>query len=286
MVALTWIDTTADPDPDKSRPLLSKSDAAVATGFLVETLGLYFWVTAGHVVAAIKKRRDSGRRVLVARFLHGWQGTGLAQATPFPLEDMPSLAINKMDYGLDVGVIPVPHHYARLLIAAGVVAIPRMQWAHKHDLFDEYVVLGLPSETNAVEVSLDSESHKFKFKLGMPLMRVTPIENPPECLQSKYTRIYGKIQSLDWQHEDGAVAITDIDGMSGGPMFGLRDCSDGSVEYKLVGIQSSWANESKVVAACPAKPFLAFLAGKFRDHLTQADDMATAGCHGHSFGWP
>jgi hypothetical protein len=47
-----------------------------------------------------------------------------------------------------------------------------------------------------------------------------------------------------------AGVVDDIDGMSGGPIFTLKNVGN-EWRYFVIGIQSGWYPDSRVIAACP-----------------------------------
>ena len=48
------------------------------------------------------------------------------------------------------------------------------------------------------------------------------------------------------------AGVTSIKGMSGGPVFALQHVANGKLRYWLVGVQSSWLPDKRIVAVCPA----------------------------------
>ena len=61
-------------------------------------------------------------------------------------------------------------------------------------------------------------------------------------------QFYGKLA------EDSEQFVTDIDGMSGGPVFMLKFV-DEIWKYSVIGVQSAWYAKSRVVAICPFASF-------------------------------
>jgi hypothetical protein len=49
--------------------------------------------------------------------------------------------------------------------------------------------------------------------------------------------------------------LTDIDGMSGGPIFSFKRNDLGELKYWLYAVQSSWIKNKSLIAACLMTPF-------------------------------
>lgn len=89
-----------------------------------------------------------------------------------------------------------------------------------------------------------------------PLLPIEREEKPPDCVVKPLPRFYGRL--LD-------RSVLDLNGMSGGPVFGITRGEDG-VRYKLVAIQSSW-DEDRTIAACEARSFIEEIGKKTREHF-------------------
>jgi hypothetical protein len=50
-----------------------------------------------------------------------------------------------------------------------------------------------------------------------------------------------------------------IEGMSGGPIFGLTEKSDGTDEYTVVALQSRWIQDRRIILGCPLRVFGGFI---------------------------
>jgi len=64
--------------------------------------------------------------------------------------------------------------------------------------------------------------------------------------------------------------VADIDGVSGGPIFGIERLAEGW-RYHLAGIQSGWLPKSRVVTFYPAMPFLDSMAKIIRQAKAQVE---------------
>ena len=61
------------------------------------------------------------------------------------------------------------------------------------------------------------------------------------------------IAKMDTPEDPG---LSNIKGMSGGPIWGVREGEEGGLEIRLVAIQSSWDRNYKVILGEYAMPFL------------------------------
>ena len=50
--------------------------------------------------------------------------------------------------------------------------------------------------------------------------------------------------------------LTDIDGMSGGPIFAIKWIDSQNIRYWVVAVQSSWLRSERILAACPILPLV------------------------------
>lgn len=253
LAALCWFQT--DPKTGETR-------ACMASGFFLLTKGTLFWVTAGHVLTGLQGCFENGYEPRGFRFWHGWQGGQSEVLTPIPVEQLMLLPCDVQDLGLDVGAIPIPTHWARLLARAGVNPLRRSDWGRQKDRFDQYVLLGFPTDARTFRTRHTGSIIDVDATAGTPLLRLRHTDSPPACLVKPCHRIYAEVEALEWACDGKTVRCESIDGMSGGPLFGLQDTERGP-EWRLVGVQGSWAAESKIIAACPIRPFATAIAQKF-----------------------
>jgi hypothetical protein len=79
----------------------------------------------------------------------------------------------------------------------------------------------------------------------IPLTRLD--ELPEGVAATSYPRFVAKIYDN--------VEFPDIDGMSGGPIFGVGKSSDGKDRYWIVAVQSSWLKSRRITFGCPLPVF-------------------------------
>ena len=79
----------------------------------------------------------------------------------------------------------------------------------------------------------------------IPLNSTSP---PPLAEEKAQNQFYAKLA------EDSEQVVKNIVGMSGGPVFMLKYV-DETWKYNLIGVQSGWYPESRIIAACPFTTF-------------------------------
>jgi len=87
-------------------------------------------------------------------------------------------------------------------------------------------------------------------------------ERPPGMPEKAAPRVYGHI-ALPPSGDKGEPPPSSIIGMSGGPIFGLKELAPGRVAYWVVGVQSSWHKLSKTIAWCPLEPLARHIDDQF-----------------------
>ena len=257
VVALGWIDRTPG---DRAQKNAGGGTPMFVTTFIIEAKGMWFLITAGHILQAIETARENGQQL--ANFqLHDGLSSDSAhlQPIPFPIDGQTKMAYWHEEIGsgagADYGIIPLSSLISDALKANGKMAI-RQPWMQElPSTFDSYCMLGIPSEfqeegtfATAVEVGISGA-----------MISVRKIDTPPEHMRSAIPRFYGKI-ATDLRDKEG-LPLKDIDGMSGGPIFGFVKSEKG-MELWVVAIQSSWDAKTGTIAGCYFKQFAEEIASK------------------------
>jgi hypothetical protein len=98
-----------------------------------------------------------------------------------------------------------------------------------------------------------------QVRKSLVTIRLEPTnEIPADFANTEYERHYAKLYRSSINTIDNQF---DIDGMSGGPIFGLKpftSTSSNQYEYRIIGVQSS-RNNSDYVAFCKVAPFIEFI---------------------------
>ena len=214
----------------------------VFSGFVVDVAGEWFYVTAGHILRDIRKAVEAGSTFDVWRLGDHTAGNRFNNtAVPYAFELDHWLVLEDSSAGLDYATVHLGGLYRQQLEAGGVVAIAKDAWSDHIADYDHWALVGIPSET----VSYDG---KTIIAARVVLAPLTPAEAPPLAEQKAQNQFYAKLA------DDSEQFVKDIVGMSGGPLFMLRN-SDGTWKYSIIGVQSAWYPSARIVAACPFSSF-------------------------------
>ena len=160
---------------------------------------------------------------------------------PFAYDDAPKFYVHDEEYGLDFGLVALPEYYANLLATNDVVAIPRENWIPGDSIqFDEYIMLGLPTEL------IDDFTKPYT-----PLPAIIPLTRL-NCAPEGYDKPFGSFVGKVFDN----VMLDSMEGMSGGPIFGIGMAPDGKKRYWTVAVQSSWLRPSRITFGCPIQVFM------------------------------
>ncbi len=165
---------------------------------------------------------------------------------PYDFDVEKWLVVENEAVGLDYAVLPLEDYYIRLLGAGGAEPIRENAWGDHREDHDFWALIGIPSESMSYDgVTLLTA----KFVL-IPLKSEQPPLEAGKCAENQF---YARLEMMG--------NVTDMDGMSGGPIFSLK-ATEGNEEwiYRIIGVQSGWYADSKITVACPIKPFLMELA--------------------------
>jgi hypothetical protein len=208
---------------------------------LVDIKGAWFYVTAGHILKNIRAALDAGSTFDVWRLGDQTAGNKFdGIAIPYAFESERWLVVEDANEGLDYAAVPLQDLYCRNLTAGGSVPVGDDAWSDHLIEHDFWALVGIPSET----VAYDEESIIKARYVGLPL---TTAEQPRLAGPKSRNQFYAKLS-------DDSTALSDVDGMSGGPIFAMRKI-DGVWNYWVIGVQSSWYRSTRTLAICPFSTF-------------------------------
>lgn len=212
------------------------------SGFVVDVAGEWFYVTAGHILRDIEKALDAGSTFDVWRLGDQTAGNRFNNtAVPYAFELANWFVLEDAGVGLDYATVHLGGLYRQQLEAGGVTAIARNGWSDYLVEHDHWALVGIPSET----VSYDGKTI-ITARFVMAPLHVTDV--PPLAEQKAQNQFYAKLADGSEQF------VSDVVGMSGGPIFMLKH-ADGAWVYNVIGVQSGWYPASRIVAACPFSVF-------------------------------
>ena len=228
-VTLSCVQTRPDASPEK---------VFVFSGFLVDVGGVWFYVTAGHILRDICTALGGGAKFDIWRLGDQTAGNRFENtAIPYAFDAKRWLVIEDKDVGLDYAAVALEDMYYQLLKAGGAIAIDRTAWGDHITEHDQWALVGIPSET----VSYDGETIINARVIVVPIEQIDEPSNAGPKAQNQF---YGRLQG------DSAEVVRDIDGMSGGPIFALKKVH-GIWKYAVIGVQSGWYPSSRTITACP-----------------------------------
>jgi hypothetical protein len=214
----------------------------VLSGFIVEILGEWFYMTAGHILRRIRQAIDAGSTFDVWRFGDQTAGNRFNNmAVPYFFESEKWFVLEDSDAGLDYATVHIGGLYRKQLEAGGVSAIEKSAWSDYTAEHDHWALVGIPSET----VVYDGKTEIAARVVVAPLV---PADAPPGGDTKASNQFYAKLA------EDSGSFVTNVDGMSGGPIFMLKFVHD-TWRYSVIGVQSAWYPSQRLIVGCPFATF-------------------------------
>jgi hypothetical protein len=224
--------------------LKNETRANFCSGFILDIEGTWYWATAGHILKGIAKGLNSPDLVLERFRLLDHFGSGATDGhyIPFHFEGAWRHFEDDDELGLDYGVVQLGPHEKRLLQANNVLAVPVAAWQDLDSMmFPSHFMVGFPTDAIEQAVGLVKGNAIIWGRPNPSFIGVEMLkEIPEEERQKPFPRMVGTLSS-NWP--DG-----DIDGMSGGPVFGF---ARGDSEHRIVAIQSAWLKSQRRTFACP-----------------------------------
>lgn len=220
------------------------------SAFIMSVRGLWFLVTAGHIIEDINTRLGRGRELRYAKIVDAWsEGNIDKNAIPFPdiidQSRIPQGYVHQESTGLDYAWFFVPRYYRHLLEANGIVPLDEEAWRAVPEQLDAYGAFGFPDR--CVIQSHDDAGAYRGLRIRPLLIPYSPEPNPPADFRLKYRRLFF------WPSGQPDGSVSRVDGMSGGPVFGYS-MQGNEARLWLVGVQSAQL-ESGLAIVCPAEPF-------------------------------
>ena len=253
IVCLSWLDALISPDVTKDAPPSYQPAAFAISSFVIAVQGLWCLVTAGHILSDLERRLKNGRRIVKSRLIDAMAGASGTGSIPFDLENAPRWHIDD-NAGLDYGVILLRPLFVHQLLAGGIQALTAESWIDIPSDPDACFLLGFPKAAKRSDVRQFEGGGDIQIEVGTPLLPVEWIDNPPESLRKTADRYYAKVPIITADESGLGEDFIDIDGMSGGPLFLVKNKSEGGLRYWIAGVQSSWLPDLRVLAACPIQP--------------------------------
>lgn len=230
-----------------------------ASCFVLEVRGSWFLVTSGHWLkhpeTGLLRRLEAGWQVRVPRLVDVFAG---ANFPPLPVEFAVDAwaAIDDEGIGVDLAVMQI-HPFTRLGLEGGGVVGISADWVQPLTFTtdSQVMLVGVPSESFQVE----GEEGSMKFVM-IPISQYQGQDLP--------TRGCSVLAKLPDNPSDPTHRVESVVGMSGCPVFKINTLEAATKKYWLVGIQSSWYQQARVVRITPVDVLV--------DALEQAIDRGIA----------
>jgi hypothetical protein len=262
IVAIVWID--ADKATKREREL-------VLSGTLVSVAGRWFILTAGHILRdldAVLAQRDFVHCDLYGNWKSEYTEDG---KIAFNYPSCPRWYLYDKDIGYDYGLIGIGEYYHAHLVKIGMSPVSERHVIDLPPNLRKHILVGMPSEYVVSEADRHIEGRIGAVTVANTLLPVMPVSDPPPELIKPHNRFYGRVAAPD-EVRRGALAVSDVDGMSGGPIFGFGERQPGNVDYWIVGVQSGWHRPTRVIAACPLEEVFRLLRKKYNDFDRSLDN--------------
>src|SRR5262245_24323360 len=271
IVALQWTDSLVHPTNGATAFQRFDPRLQLASGCVISVRGLWFFLTAGHVLQQIRNAPHVGRRTFGFALMDGFHlPNKKVDCVPIPFDIDQCYAIDEPG-GIDYGIFHIPKLIAKALANNGVVPVSEDAVAGPNETFDCYGLIGFPSQEFHTRV-IDTNAERFGMAhFAFPMVPLVASNEIPDGLDTTTNPFVGQIVSLTAKYEDNTPAyLKSIKGMSGGPIFGFQLDQNG-ISSRLVAVQSSWFELSQRVVGGRALSMVAVIAahidGKLKDLL-------------------
>lgn len=207
------------------------------SGTVMSFRGIWFLVTAGHVIEDIDGKLATGAIVMRRwRLNDNFASLTLSdEGVPFDYDGASKWGEFDRNLGLDYAIIPISRHDQRLMEAKGIVAVDESRWVGQDRVAcDGYMMLGVPEECSSYFTNAFGQvGHTIKATL----LTVKSCVRPDDVPEPKHAWFVSKIAD--------ELPLGSIVGMSGGPIFGFRREGE-RLRYWLWAIQSWWEKRRRI----------------------------------------
>jgi hypothetical protein len=226
-----------------------------ASCFIVEIRGIWFLITAGHVVQDMRSLTEDGAVLSGFQLVDSPAGAN-QPAYPIAMDFDEWFTVDDAAQGIDVAARVINELTVMALRRANVLPVTSSAVCPAEFLDGYQLVL----------VGAAAERFKAQRSGGQMRMSLIPIVEAPvsDDIPDKGSSILGKIVGDPVEEE---FRIQSVKGMSGCPAFLVEVGStpEGDRKYWAAGIQSTWYPSSRVVRISQLRP----LVDALDDHLEQ-----------------
>jgi len=225
-----------------------------ASGFLFSYQEYFLWITAGHVIKDIEELfQNNGYDVKHIAWIDNNEINIPSKHNTIPFDYSQTKKFYIDDDTMDLGVVRLKGlHLQTILRNSSNRWFTKESWRNNNLSNPEGLFLvGYPDETKVCRNIEESDGNYSVSKIScisIPVERIARKESDENKFWNFPDCFYGKVLPIT---KDGCTILNDIRGMSGGPILGVETKADGKINYRLIGIQSSWLPESKILRATP-----------------------------------
>jgi hypothetical protein len=202
-----------------------------------------FLVTAGHILKELDERLASGRCRLVHGFIvyHLGHHETDGRLMPFDYRAAKTHVVHDQNPGLDYGIILLTYYEMLDLRKNNIIPVSMDYWRPRTIAeFDSFRLLGLPTEVASRLSDPSISSNTMTRNISTVYVSVEPITDESQIPYMILIRQLGQPTVPVFIGRITADIDFGINGMSGGPIFGLIEGSDGKLYYSVVAIQSEY----------------------------------------------
>lgn len=212
----------------------------VITTFVLQHQAQWYFVTAGHIIEDLHRLVEDGWVLRDCRIVD----TLIPEATSsepayLPIDNLLAAGYQYEGKGgdkIDFALVHIPSLVRIALEANGVEALDESGYLSVHAPVACYGLVGVPRERVMSTKRTSTIAHCL-----FPIERLS--HKDTKFTQTDPDLFYGKVDLGD--------SIKDLDGVSGGPIFGFWLDAEQGWKYGVVGIQSKWTYPARHILATP-----------------------------------
>ena len=254
--SLCWVDCEIDSNGDA----IKNPRIFCTSGFVIEYQGEWLWITAGHLLNDLDNKMPTiNRRMVQSQLIAGWNADeGTVARILFDYATCLKYYVDDYVDGTDLGIVYIPEELKRALGEASVEPLRNLDLPEQE--YDQYFVHGLPKQEQRDDIRELDKGIDCAATVTPVAFRVFPLESGTGGFPtSNCQRFYASVPA--------EVSLETLNGVSGGPIYALKQEADRSDCYLAAVQNEQWRINNMVatIAACPSVLFHELLAKGFAD---------------------
>jgi hypothetical protein len=195
-------------------------------------------MTAGHCITAVKQLKAQGFEIVECNLLDSLGvNPQFHEPIPFNWDDANPFTVEESEAAFDHGILTLSSNLRALVASNGVVPLTEDFWRHGQEVLETYLLVGVPEQ--------------WLTPTGIGRMNITTMIARLEKTER------GDFPEVDAPMFYGRLRrdpLTNMRGMSGGPIFGFLTSETGVQHYYLVAMQSSKLGGDRDISAMLMEP--------------------------------